>query len=124
MPFVGNGRPWELARIESSTSRTRADAPGVARGVVGSHIFLSGFGVTFATRERAEALSGMMPEGDVTVDFTGVRVSSSFLDGLIGAFSVRRDPLIMIGLTDEMSRRATRIVERREAGAWVRVLSI
>ena len=75
---------------------------------------MGAYGVTFATNQRAGALVAEMPNGELTIDFTGVKTASpSFLNGLMAALSVRSASVTLTGFTPELERLAIRIIERR-----------
>lgn len=101
----------------SPTHQTAAPESGA-----GTLFRLAERGATFATRERAEALASGIPEGDVTIDFSGVKAASpSFLDGLIGVLSERTASTALTGLTVEMEQLAGLIVARRGVGGRFRL---
>lgn len=76
---------------------------------------LATYGVTFATRQRAAALvAEMSANGDLTLDFRGVKVASpSFVDGLIGGLSERDGRVEITGLAPEIESLVMSVVERR-----------
>ena len=87
-----------------------------------TEVRMAEYGLTFATRPRADRIVGGIPPSDwITLDFEGVLVATpSFLDGLIGALSERDAEVGMTGLTSRMEENAARIVERRGLGARFR----
>ncbi len=76
---------------------------------------LSTYGVTFATRQRAEALvAGVQQAAEIELDFSGVKTASgSFVDGLIGELSARATRVEITGLAPELEGLVMDVVERR-----------
>ena len=90
-----------------------------------AEVRLAGYGLTFATRQRADEIATGVPAADaIALDFDGVLVAGpSFLDGLIGALAERDADVGLTGMTPQIEQLAARIVERRGLGSRFRFLS-
>ena len=85
------------------------------------------FGVSFATRERAREIAGLIGSGrDVTIDFTDVGAASpSFVDELVGALAECFSGVVeFCSLSPALSALIDRQIAKREVGDRFHVLAL